>query len=830
MRTMTKSKTTTFYKWLKETAIEIPMLQRDYAQGRDDSKTKELRKNFVVNLCNSAETQETTHLDFIYGPKKGGVFQPLDGQQRLTTLFLLHWFIATKAGQLEDAKKWLGNFRYKVRVTTQEFVDAILNPENMNDKILSKENLTDAKWYFSSWDYDPSIQGMLNMIDTINDELKEKTCSDKISALWENLTSNACPITFTVLQMEKFGLGDELYMRMNARGLPLTDFENFKAWLTDHCEGNAFAQSDYFYKKANGTPEETQAKREKSWPYKLDTYWTELIWKPLPSKEKENGSMFDETFMRLFNGFAACGCAKEIKENSQAESDKKTSPAEHESVIKDIIIENPILTNRYPESAFSEESLIRLFRYIDLICKEDWFTKFTVGFEGKELYSFKKLLQKQGGEERRKTLIITYAIICFKENLPDQFSEESQLLKRWVRVIRNLVENTTINSDTLFINAIQAVDTLLDQAQKNDGDILCAIKDSNGDNPFKLNTFTVPFKEEQVKARLIFENNADWGNAIEKAENHPMLRGQITFLLNKSNDKDEFPQLASSEFECFKENFELFLKYWGTKVADKDNHDESKRNLLMRVLLTHFETPPKKINLYHTKNDFSWRTLLNQEDVQRAVCSFFYQIKNVDTQLTEETMLTFLRKVESYKDYNSRHIGFCWDALQKIIKNKDHLESHPLIDNWYESGAILLHNRKGGNSYRCIFPDRNCFLKKLHEKLKVSFTESNLSILDKKNLYNRWGKIDILVKEGSPKIRIEKDTFGNTAYVGLRKNGDANPNEKMLKACEKHGFEQKHNNWICLKPVKWKTAKENPDSILKEVEMLERIIHQTGDS
>ena len=38
------------------------------------------------------------HLDFVYGSKKNNVFIPLDGQQRLTTLFLMHWYLGLKYG------------------------------------------------------------------------------------------------------------------------------------------------------------------------------------------------------------------------------------------------------------------------------------------------------------------------------------------------------------------------------------------------------------------------------------------------------------------------------------------------------------------------------------------------------------------------------------------------------------------------------------------------------------------------------------------------------------------------------------------------------------
>ena len=36
-------------------------------------------------------------------------------------------------------------------------------------------------------------------------------------------------ITFQLLKLDEFGLSDDLYIKMNARGKPLTNFETFKA-------------------------------------------------------------------------------------------------------------------------------------------------------------------------------------------------------------------------------------------------------------------------------------------------------------------------------------------------------------------------------------------------------------------------------------------------------------------------------------------------------------------------------------------------------------------------------------------------------------------------
>ena len=69
--------------------IEIPLIQRDYAQGRSDDKAQEIRSGFLRYLLDAVDTDGSVSLDFVYGKADGGVFHPLDGQQRLTTCFVL---------------------------------------------------------------------------------------------------------------------------------------------------------------------------------------------------------------------------------------------------------------------------------------------------------------------------------------------------------------------------------------------------------------------------------------------------------------------------------------------------------------------------------------------------------------------------------------------------------------------------------------------------------------------------------------------------------------------------------------------------------------------
>ena len=123
-----QGKITNFWKLLREHKIEIPIIQRDYAQGRKDKE--EVRDNFLNALFQSINTNTSIQLDFIYGSIEkeniNVVSQPLDGQQRLTTLFLLHWYAAVKSQLLnKDIMNVLKKFTYETRISSREFCNTL---------------------------------------------------------------------------------------------------------------------------------------------------------------------------------------------------------------------------------------------------------------------------------------------------------------------------------------------------------------------------------------------------------------------------------------------------------------------------------------------------------------------------------------------------------------------------------------------------------------------------------------------------------------------------------------------------------------------------------
>ncbi|MCR5862312.1 DUF262 domain-containing protein [Flavobacterium sp. J372] len=213
-----------FWNLISEYCIEIPAIQRDYAQGRkSESRIANALIDDLFRTLISLEAKKI-NLHFVYGKVENGHLIPLDGQQRLTTLFLLHWFLSINNTN-EITKKTLSKFTYETRPSTEDFCFKLIKEDFLfEENIKISEQIENSKWFFLSWKNDPTITSMLNMLDIIQSKFGHPN-----KTMFTKLTSEDCPIQFHFLPLEKFKLDDKIYVKMNSRGKPLTDFENFKA-------------------------------------------------------------------------------------------------------------------------------------------------------------------------------------------------------------------------------------------------------------------------------------------------------------------------------------------------------------------------------------------------------------------------------------------------------------------------------------------------------------------------------------------------------------------------------------------------------------------------
>ncbi|WP_163499776.1 GmrSD restriction endonuclease domain-containing protein [Helicobacter suis] len=201
------------------------MLQRDYAQGRQSQAS--IADAFLDALFAVLEGRsEKLHLDLIYGYEEDKTFKLIDGQQRVTTLWLLHFLLYKRAGQLDTIKDKLKRFSYSTRTSSKNFCKELLDKEErFKTDVFPSQTIKQGGTFGKKEDLnnDPTIKAMVFMLDYIYKRLQDKNLESLISRL-EN-------ISLSVINMKNFGLGEDLYIKMNARGKLLSKFENLKAFV-----------------------------------------------------------------------------------------------------------------------------------------------------------------------------------------------------------------------------------------------------------------------------------------------------------------------------------------------------------------------------------------------------------------------------------------------------------------------------------------------------------------------------------------------------------------------------------------------------------------------
>lgn len=616
---MDNTKAISFWQFLEKYKIEIPIIQRDYAQGRKGKE--ELRRSFLTNLKQALDNAldnpegKDLKLDFVYGAINNNTLTSLDGQQRLTTLWLLHWYVALRAGKLEEAQEVLKKFTYETRVSSREFCEQLCNYENFkcfqckeDSKIV--EFITNQTWFYSAWKQDPTIQSMLRMlsgtketdksgndfIDGIEELFKETTY---FTEYWNILSGDDCPIAFYHLPLENFGLSDDLYIKMNARGKQLTDFENLKADLIGYIQENKWEiQNDI--------------------AIKFDTTWTDLFW-----ENKNNENEIDDIYFTFLNRFfwnelfiakngnnyildIGKGDETSTQENNNVsykylnKIDEKVGQNNNTERFYQGLDKYKYYTTEIPPSFF--EKLKRVFdNYISHKGElEEYECKWNENFSFIPKYDEKGEILTLNQRER----IVFYAICKYLDR--DELSNTKESFNRWMRVIWNLVSGED-NSGKPNIRSTSAMRNAIEFIEKLDPyNVYCSLigKTIEGNSEFDERC-----KEEIEKARKIISDKT-WEQAIKDAENLLFFKGTIRFLFrNEEEEKVDWSEF----FKKWKQAKEYFEKN-GIKI--KEDYKVKLTKALVLQCEDEKQIYDKQI---FNPNASTWLWILSSKDYQKAV-------------------------------------------------------------------------------------------------------------------------------------------------------------------------------------------------------------------
>jgi len=601
-----QGKITNFWKLLKEHKIEIPIIQRDYAQGRKDKE--EVRDNFLNALFQSINTNASIQLDFIYGSiekeNNNVISQPLDGQQRLTTLFLLHWYAGVKSQLLNSENiDILKKFSYETRISSREFCNTLVsNPVHITKTMDLRSEIVDSAWFFLSWKKDPTIDAMLRTLNDIHKYFFN------VENLWEKLTSDESLISFYHIELEDIGLTDDLYIKMNARGKLLSSFENFKA---------------SFQKRINDNKWDDDKDFVNTFAFKIDTKWTDLFW----THRKEN--KIDEAFTRFISTIAMC-----------RQSINKT---ENRLLIIKGLQDKPDMVRT---NLFSENDFIYLKECFDTYCNvfdESLNVELNFPlFQHTPDDSIFSGIVFEGQNASYSLKVLFYAQTEYLNRVSD-FNQEK--FQEWMRVVRNIVARGDVektgNRPPIIRDPGQfyGVINLIHELSSGCEDIYIYLSS----NQIKSLFAKEQIEEEKLKAKLIVTNPNN-KNVIFNIEDTNLLQGKISFALY-CIDYETDMELDIEKLESVQKVISKYL-----------NKDGDINNDLRRALLTISDD-----NGYYYYYEYWWSFWNVVNANKRSL---------IDSNLRSLEFYIYGRFSEEYKIYIKKLILKLIDNnLQEIVTN-----------------------------------------------------------------------------------------------------------------------------------------------------------------
>lgn len=493
--------------------IIIPIIQRDYAQGRKEPDVTRVRERFLKSLY-KAVTEKPITLDFVYGDiDNKGNMTPLDGQQRLTTLFLLHWYAAKKNNIPEEQYGFLKNFSYDTRYSARYFCEELVDYSPQFKTAISKEIINQA-WFPLDWMNDPTINSMLVMLDSID------SCFKEVSDLWDRLMHRC--ITFYFLPIKDMGLTDELYIKMNSRGKPLTLFEHFKAELERDIRAI----------------DEDMANRIMD---KIDRDWTDLLWQYRNrGSNSPDGVIIDDEFLRYFKFICDVICYRLDK-----------SPLGRSNDEFDLL--QMYFSSKEPDALKNIQTMESFFDCWCNIPGYDSPTEFLTAFMsnihecGKILVEsrfnlniFEDCLHSYSDKSGRirqfplNRIVLLYAITTYLQNT-DKVTEDE--FRRRIRIVNNLIQNSEDEiSDRSDKNRMPAI------LAEADAIILTGAIDDSIENNFNVSQLS------EEKEKLVFlKSNPDMSETLFELEDHYLLNGQISIV---GVDNLAYAKRFESLFKC----------------------------------------------------------------------------------------------------------------------------------------------------------------------------------------------------------------------------------------------------------------------------------------
>jgi hypothetical protein len=762
----------TFIELQKEYKIVIPQIQRDYAQGREDKKNDKKIKGYnfikkIINVLTDDITKSKLNLDFVYGYTKDisgeqSEFIPLDGQQRLTTLWLLHWYLLPKEDSVKNSKnikavsdedkKWLGNFTYETRNSSKRFCEELIEESLPVSNDIYKA-IKNANWFMTAWEDDPTVVSMLNMIKTI-----QELPFDREKA-WKKLAENR-RITFDYIDIksDKYKLTDELYIKMNSRGRPLTSFENFKAQFSE-------ILSTEKTEVVNGKKkyEGTDVTFQQYFAFRIDSVWTDLFWSFVMQNEKgikekmeknkeieKNETPISYVFMNFFI-YVAQMCYFKDNLNKMATDFKNDFSVFQRKDNAEFLFN---ILDFFHEISLDESKQVKI-ENINIFFKkifqtgiiDDTYRGQVRHFDNNNVNLFEKCLLEgsyEGNQFENRNRIILYCLVSYYVN--NKLKEVNDNLIYYIRVIRNLLQGTrqlpqTAYNTNVRINNFGNYLILFNKLQEkpNVYERLCEDIDAEHTQiPKKA------LKNEKEKAEIIRDNSS----------NKTIVRA--IFLL------EEFEEFGGLIHQLKpKENVSKLIDY---SKAVREIWSKENDNLAIAALIA------CDFNGFETKeiNDHLWKTFtfgkLEKFGKHNTI------LTNEDDKVSGKISISILELINTYLSSANTSAS---EKLKGIISDKE--KRLAAVKDWryyflkyyekmLENGSYFAFAKKGKNfEIESLGSEKSIPLSAYHINPYINTvirsldSEMDSKIYEEEKCWSRFGDISKIVLKNKIELTCEED-------------------------------------------------------------------------
>ena len=514
----------------------IPDYQRPYSWTSDQINT--LFKDIWEFTCNEGGTdKEGTYFlgSIVFYENKNGEQEIIDGQQRITSIFLLLRAIYTKLSKPKEKTEEAKNFINKIepliwktnKLTGKVEYSSIL----LNSKVISETENEVLKKILETGEVNEKLED--NYSKNYNQilELIEEKSVENALMIYQFIYALLNQVIILPITADSQETALTIFSTLNDRGLPLSDADIFKAKIYNHL----------------------QSKEEKK---EFIEKWKEL---------EENTQNISENIQKLFYYYMFYLRALENDRNTTTPGLKKYySTDKFERLLKKNVL----------------DELKKILNIWEIILNSTQFIENESWSENKDILKALNILTSYPNEFWKYPVIVYYLVHKDNKDFEEKFLKF--LRKLYVELLKKYIESPTINavkSNILKLNAeiTKSDKPVFDFKSLSEDEIKEKIKIPHRNAVrMLLKTLAYDIQDELLPEKWEIEHilPVKWENSYDLRENEKIAKEKIEHLGNKTPFEKKLNIIATNNYFSKKKLSYSKSKIEMTKEIGKTKSDK----------------------------------------------------------------------------------------------------------------------------------------------------------------------------------------------------------------------------------------------------------------